>query len=287
MQGADGAAQARIAQSLEPAVDVVAATFHPAAHDRGGDHIGKPSEDARRAGAFRAHLALHRLQHRRDLRLPVEQRADQHHLWHQADEWMHAAKIELHAAAEDHRILRPATRVRADRDCADAFAEFGGLEAGDVRLGRSGAETRSCAPPRGSRTASPGANEHAIAPSEPRRKTVPAATKWNCARPGSVPKRTPKGGDELQTAIGDAREPHAQQQLAHQIEGRRLGGPHIGSAGRTINHYGFHGIDRPHCPFYRAATQYASEGDTNEPSRYRTRPRRRPRETPAWGASYR
>ncbi|KNY18586.1 hypothetical protein AKG11_00205 [Shinella sp. SUS2] len=107
VQRRNDAAEARVAQRLDPARRIAAAALHPATHDGRGDHVGKAREDAGRAHTLLPHFPFHGIEQRHQFGLPADQRADRHDRRHEADQRVQRVEFELHAAGEDQRIVFP------------------------------------------------------------------------------------------------------------------------------------------------------------------------------------
>ena len=117
------------------------------------------------------------------------------------------------------------------------------------QVARSGLETRSCLPPRGSSTASPGLNleDLAVRLSQIR---VTLRDEMELCSAGDGTKSHSKGRRDLDPAIVDPRHSHALEQFTDEI--RRNGRLYVGTtrSGVMIKHCGQNVIDRPERPSY-------------------------------------
>jgi hypothetical protein len=97
-----------------------------------------------------------------------------------------------------------------------------------------------------------------------------------------------EGRRKLHPAISEAVKPHAEQQLAHQIDWRLLVALPISHFGRMIKHSGVFGIERPKRPSYLCcnAKNLFGKGRLQMSKAIDSAVASQPQQPPAWGAVF-
>ncbi len=246
MQRQQGLGEAWVAQRRHQAGRIPARTFNPTPNNHGRHHVRQARQYAGEADAGAADFTLHGRQDRHQPRITLALGVDQHQVRHQAAKAVQTPQFKLHAAAEEQGALSHAC-IGAGIHGTHRIAEDCGVEAVDVlhRHLRAGEQLMGA----------PVGDEHGVA----RRQFVLRAvlgTQGDAAGGDKVEVRMPGFGRKAQakrrpgldTAVLDAPQAHAAQQLVDEVRGHveRFCGHHFRGFGKEfkILHH------RSSCPAY-------------------------------------